>query len=170
MAQCGDRDALETLCASHQPLVHALARRLCWNCAMLDELIQAGNLGLLRAAQRFSMAYGTKFSTYAVPWILGEIRSTLRHAHWDMVSLDETHDEGQAALAEVVAGEGGTDLTSLDLRLAIQGLCPEEQLLICLRYYRDKTQRETAALLHKSQGQISKIERHALEKLRKKLS
>jgi len=111
-----------------------------------------------------------KFATYAVPWILGEIRGALRQADRNTVSLDDSYEEEQQALLDTIAGESDIDLGRLDLRLAMQNIGYEEQKLICLRYYRDKTQAETAVLLHKSQAQISRMERHALDVLRERLS
>ena len=49
---------------------------------------------------------------------------------------------------------------------AMEQLAAQEQILICLRYYRDKSQAETASILGKSQSYISKTENRALEKLR----
>jgi len=57
------------------------------------------------------------------------------------------------------------NIQHIDLRLALAKLSTEEQIVICMRYYRDKTQRESAVLLGKSQAQISKMERRALNTL-----
>ena len=52
------------------------------------------------------------------------------------------------------------------LRMAMNELEAEEQRVVLLRYYRDMTQQETARLLGRSQAQISRIERRALDRLR----
>lgn len=61
---------------------------------------------------------------------------------------------------------GEIDIEAVDLRLALGRLSEEERKLILLRYFSDRTQKETAALLQKSQAQISRIERRALDALR----
>jgi len=48
--QMGEPRAIEELAVMHQPLINHLARRLCWKWGQMEELVQAGNLGLLRAA------------------------------------------------------------------------------------------------------------------------
>jgi len=60
-------------------LVYAAARRFTF--ADRDEVIQSGCLGLTEAAKRFDASRGTAFSTYAVPYILGEIKAYLRRDH-----------------------------------------------------------------------------------------
>lgn len=59
-------------------LVHACARRFLDREIEYEELYSAGTLGLIKAAERFDPALGYKFSTYAVPVILGEIKGVFR--------------------------------------------------------------------------------------------
>ena len=59
-------------------LVHACAKRFKGRGIEYDDLFQAGCLGLIKAAERFDSGLGYKFSTYAVPVILGEIRRLFR--------------------------------------------------------------------------------------------
>ena len=61
-------------------------------------------------------------------------------------------------------------LEGIDLKTAFVSLKPEEQKIIALRYFRGKTQKETALLLCKSQAQISKAERRILDRLRCQLA
>lgn len=70
-----DRDAVEALVESHQPLVHALARRYTTWGLELSELISEGNAAMLQAAERFDPKRGVAFSSYAIPWIQHAIRS-----------------------------------------------------------------------------------------------
>ena len=60
-------------------------------------------------------------------------------------------------------------LENIALREAVKTLTPREQKIIALRYYRDKTQMEIAAEIGISQAQVSRVEKAALEKLRKQL-
>lgn len=60
-------------------LVRACASRFKNRGIEYDDLFQAGNLGLVKAAKKFDASRGTKFSTYAVPVILGEIKTLFRN-------------------------------------------------------------------------------------------
>ena len=103
-------------------------------------------------------------------------RNTFYYHFSDLPSLVEAiirEDAEQAILSrmqvgsllECLQGAGGVDLERVDLRLAMQRLPQDAQTLICLRYFRDHTQAETAQLLHRSQTQISRMERRALDQL-----
>src|ERR1700739_2228121 len=71
-------DARERLIESHLPLVRALARRYAGPNAELDDLVQVGAVGLIKASDRFDPARGVAFATFATPTIEGEIRHHLR--------------------------------------------------------------------------------------------
>ena len=60
------------------PLVHYVLRRFRDRSAEYEDLFQYGCIGLLKAIDRFDGNYGVRFSTYAVPVILGEVRRYLR--------------------------------------------------------------------------------------------
>lgn len=60
------------------PLVHFVAKRFRDRGAEYEDLVQYGCIGLLKAIDRFDSSYGVRFSTYAVPIIMGEIRCYLR--------------------------------------------------------------------------------------------
>ncbi|MBQ7886318.1 MAG: sigma-70 family RNA polymerase sigma factor [Clostridia bacterium] len=169
-AQSGETQAMEALLAGYQGLLRMLAGRLCCEWVSREELIQAGNLGLMYAIARYDVSLDTKLITYAVPWILGEMRRMIRKAESSACSLDQPMDTENRTLYDVLPGGNGVDIGRIDLRLALSRLNPDEQILICLRYYRDKTQKETAEVLGKSQAQISKLERHALDALHTMLS
>lgn len=77
-SQAGDESATETLVTENNGLIWAVARRFMGRGAELDDLYQLGCLGFLKAVEGFNLAYGTQFSTYAVPKISGEIRRFLR--------------------------------------------------------------------------------------------
>ncbi|PZN07212.1 sigma-70 family RNA polymerase sigma factor [Thermaerobacter composti] len=77
-ARQGDAEARERLVALHMPLVRHVARRFAGLGHDLDDLVQAGTVGLLQAIDGFDPDRGYQFSTYAVPAILGEIRRWLR--------------------------------------------------------------------------------------------
>lgn len=74
----GDPEAREKVVNYHLPLVHALCRRYPLDIIEYDDIFQEGCLGLLKALNNYDPDRETKFSTYAVPFILGEIKSFLR--------------------------------------------------------------------------------------------
>ena len=77
-AQQGDREASELLITENNGLIWSVARRFIGRGAEPDDLYQLGCLGFIKAVEGFDLEYGTQFSTYAVPMIIGEIRRFLR--------------------------------------------------------------------------------------------
>ena len=77
-AQAGDREASEALVNENAGLIWSIARRFTGRGTDMDDLYQLGCLGFLKAVEGFDPAFGTQFSTYAVPKISGEIRRFLR--------------------------------------------------------------------------------------------
>ena len=77
-SQQGDRDSSERLVVENSGLIWSIARRYFGRGVEPDDLFQLGCVGFLKAVEGFDTAYGTQFSTYAVPKIAGEIRRFLR--------------------------------------------------------------------------------------------
>jgi len=80
----GDREARERALVELMPLVRALASRYAGRGEPLEDLIQVGALGLIKAVDRFDVDRGVEFSSYAVPTIVGEIRRHFRDKAWAM--------------------------------------------------------------------------------------
>jgi RNA polymerase sigma-B factor len=78
----GDPAAREALVERFLPLARQLARRYQRAGEPLDDLIQVGSLGLLKAIERFDPARETAFSSFAVPTILGELKRHFRDKGW----------------------------------------------------------------------------------------
>lgn len=78
LAQKGDQQAAEKLVLENAGLIWSVAKRFIVRGVDQDDLYQLGCLGFLKAIQGFDLAFGTQFSTYAVPKIAGEIRRFLR--------------------------------------------------------------------------------------------
>jgi RNA polymerase sigma-B factor len=80
----GDREARDQALVELMPLVRALASRYAGRGEPLEDLVQVGALGLIKAVDRFDVDRGVEFSSYAVPTIVGEIRRHFRDKAWAM--------------------------------------------------------------------------------------
>lgn len=80
-AQAGDEEARERLVNCNLKLIFNLIQRFAHRGYELEDLFQIGTIGLIKAIDKFDFSYGVKFSTYAVPMIIGEIRRFLRDDH-----------------------------------------------------------------------------------------
>ena len=78
LAKKGDKAASERLVEDNSGLIWSVARRFFGRGVEPDDLYQLGCLGFVKAVRGYDPAYGTQFSTYAVPKIAGEIRRFLR--------------------------------------------------------------------------------------------
>ena len=72
----------DVLIERHLPLVHFLARKFADRGEPLDDLVQVGTIGLIKAIDRFDASRGFEFSTYASPTIVGEIKRHFRDKTW----------------------------------------------------------------------------------------
>jgi RNA polymerase sporulation-specific sigma factor len=229
-AQAGDKAARDRLVEANLRLVRSLAARFTSTSADQEDLFQLGCIGLLKAVDRFDLSYDVRFSTYAVPLILGEIRRFLRDdgplrvsrslkqlaqrarkareklagdlgrdptvaeiarelnvSPEDVVealdgarapaSIHQTVYEGDGDpiyLLDQLSGEEGQRegqwLDRVALREGLLKLEEREQQVIVLRFFRDMTQSEVASILGCSQVQVSRLERRALEQIRRYMS
>jgi RNA polymerase sigma-B factor len=80
----GDREARTILIERMMPLVRHMARRYAGRGEPLDDLIQVGSVGLLKAVDRFDVDRGFKLSTFAAPNIAGEIKRHFRDRGWSI--------------------------------------------------------------------------------------
>jgi len=78
----GDQAAREELITRYLPLVRSLARRFSSRGQAVEDLIQVGSIGLIKAIDRFDIDRGVELSTYATPTILGEIKRYFRDKGW----------------------------------------------------------------------------------------
>ena len=77
-AHQGDKAARDLLFEENTGLIYSVAKRFLGRGVEMEDLFQIGSIGLLKAVDKFDMSYDVKFSTYAVPMIIGEIRRYLR--------------------------------------------------------------------------------------------
>ena len=92
LASQGDRAAEEQLIRDNMALVRSIAQRFLGRGQELEDLIQLGSIGLLKAVRGYDKSYGTAFSTYAVPLISGEIKRFLRDDGLIKVSREAKHN------------------------------------------------------------------------------
>ena len=153
-AQEGDREAAGRMVEENAGLIWSVARRFFGRGVEPDDLYQLGCLGFLKAIDGFDETYGTRFSTYAVPKISGEIRRFLRDDGTVKVSrgLKERAGALRAVRAELTQSLG-RDPTLSELSAAT-GLAPEEIAAA-----------ETAALPAESLQQTAGEDGLALEQL-----
>ena len=74
----GDKQAREDYIKGNLRLVLSVIQRFAGNNENVDDLFQIGCIGLIKAIDNFDITQNVKFSTYAVPMILGEVRRYLR--------------------------------------------------------------------------------------------
>ena len=80
----GDEAARDQALIELMPLVRALALRYAGRGEPLEDLVQVGSIGLIKAVDRFDIDRGVDFPSYAVPTIVGEIRRHFRDKAWAM--------------------------------------------------------------------------------------
>ena len=227
-AKDGDPDARRILIDGNLRLVLSIVQRYTGRCDCADDLFQVGCIGLIKAVDHFNTDLGVKFSTYAVPMIIGEIRRYLRdnnairvsrsvrdlayralgvreelarelgeeptldaiaktlgakkediaaalEAIVEPVSLYEPvfSDGGDAIyIMDQISDTGNTDedwLEDIALREAMKHLTPRERNIIDLRFFKGRTQMEIAGEIGISQAQVSRIEKAALERMKKEM-
>ena len=228
--RCGDEGARNDLICGNLRLVLSIIKRFTARHDSADDLFQVGCLGLVKAVDNFKVELDVKFSTYAVPMIIGEIRRYLRDNNAVRISrsirdlayralkarekisaerecepsIDEIARELQVkkeelseameavvepiSIYEPVYNDGGGDslyvidqladvsgaddawLENIALREALKQISERERSIITMRYFENKTQTEIAEYLGISQAQVSRLEKAALEKMRKKMS
>lgn len=225
-AKEGDTVARERLINCNLKLIFNLVQRFAHRGYEIEDLFQIGTIGLIKAIDKFDFTYGVKFSTYAVPMIIGEIRRFLRDDHPVKVprsykelvyKVNRSRDELSASLGrEATIGEIATSIgverdeivaaleavqsptsiydtlyqddsdpiyvldqlseekeidpgwfENLALKEVLDKLPEREKRVLLMRFFEDKTQSQIAGQLHLSQVQISRIERAALNRIRK---
>ncbi len=227
-SRAGDEDARQKLIYGNLRLVLSIIQRFTGRGENPDDLFQVGCIGLVKAVDNFNLDLDVKFSTYAVPMIIGEIRRYLRDNNAIRISrsvrdlayrslqareeltrekerepnadeiaakLGETRENvirsmeaivEPMSLYEPVYSENGDSLYVMDqisdtdssddkwlesiaIRDAMKTLSERERKIINMRFFKNKTQMEIAAEIGISQAQVSRLEKGALEHIRKQL-
>ena len=225
----GDYQAKEYFIYCNMRLVLSVAQRFCDAKESMDDIFQVGCVGLMKAIDNFDLDLNVRFSTYAVPMIIGEIKRFLRDSSSMRVSrslrdtaymvlkskerlsketgddvplediasdlnltlfevvdaidaisqplsLDETmYNDGddQVLLLEHLADESQNCdrlMQNVDLMDAVQSLDSRERQILDLRYFEGKTQMEVSDEIGISQAQVSRLEKNALEQIKRYMS
>ena len=172
-----DFEARGRLIEEHLPLVRALASRFVREGEQLEDLVQVGSVGLIKAVDRYDPRRGTSLTAYAVPTIVGEIRRHFRDGTQPLrvprtqrglspvraVPLDAAAD-----MVRDTAAERRLELGEERLLLAsgLRRLARRERRIVQLRYFGGLSQRRIAAELGLSQVHVSRLLRESLGKLR----
>lgn len=129
-AQNGNESAKSALVENNSPLIKSILRRYKNKGVEYDDLYQLGCIGLLKAIKNFSVGFGVRFSTYAVPMIMGEIKRYLRDDGYIKVSRTTKTMSCKIAyfIDEVKNGEGRSP--SVDEIAAKFGIEPQEVVFI----------------------------------------
>lgn len=223
----GDRQAREELINGNLRLVLSVVQRFVGRGENMDDLFQVGCIGLMKAIDNFNTEINVRFSTYAVPMILGELRRYLRDnnpvrvsrsmrdlAYKAMQAKEELTGKNSkeptieeiakhlntpkeevvlaleaivdpVSLYEPVYSDGGDTIYVMDqigdkntefnwleelaMKEAIQGLGEREKRILSLRFLSGKTQMEVAREIGISQAQVSRLEKGALDQIKKQL-
>ena len=193
MAKEGNKEAMNKLIEVNTPLVSSICKRFTNRGYDYEDIFQIGSMGLVKAINNFNDSFNVKFSTYAVPMIIGEIKrdpTVDELAEYSGVDKEEVivalesassmqylydtihHDEGTPVLLIDKLSEKGEDddmVNKIALREAISSLDSKGKQIIMLRYFKDKTQIQVAKMLGISQVQVSRIEKKVLKIMKEKL-
>jgi len=125
-ARAGEREASQRLVEENAGLIWSVARRYFGRGVEPDDLYQLGCVGFLKAIEGFDTAYGTQFSTYAVPKISGEIRRFLRDDGAVKVSRSVKEQAAKIRQARIVLEQRIGREPKMSELAAETGLSPEE--------------------------------------------
>lgn len=166
----GDRAARSRVIEQNLPLVQTLARRFSRPGEPLDDLVQVGSIGLIRAVDGFREDRGHDLGAYAVPTIVGELR---RHVRKGSTGGDSAQREaGAVPLVDGVPDSRSTaELERTETRALVQSclrsLSRRERRIVALRFYCDLSQQRIADEVGLSQVQVSRVLATSLTKLRR---
>lgn len=111
-AHGGDKEARETLVEENMGLVYTIVRRFAGRGHEMEDLVQIGSIGLIKAIDKFDTSFEVKFSTYAVPMIAGEIKRFLRDDGMIKVSRSLKETAGKAyMMREILEKKNGREPT-----------------------------------------------------------
>ena len=99
-AKSGDKSAREQIVKENLGLVHSIVKKFLGRGYDVEDLFQIGCIGIIKATDKFDTSYNVRFSTYAVPMIMGEIKRFLRDDGMVKVSRSLKEIAGKACAAK----------------------------------------------------------------------
>jgi len=180
----GDLKARDKLIEHNLRLVAHIIKRYYANIKDQEDLISIGTIGLIKAASTFDYDKGTRFATYASRCIENEVLMhfrNLRKSSQDVFISDpiDVDKEGNSLTLQDVMSDDDNIFDRIDLRLKSEKmykyiekhLTPRERKILSMRYglfcTKPLTQREVADALDISRSYVSRIEKKAVNILRK---
>ena len=129
MAKSGDKEAKALLVENNMALVWSIVRRFQNRGYESEDLFQIGCIGLIKAINKFDSSFEVKFSTYAVPMIIGEIKRFIRDDGMIKVSrlLKETSNKARI-IKEIMSKEMGREPSVNEMALRLN-IAPEELVM-----------------------------------------
>lgn len=127
----GDKKARETYIKGNLRLVLSVIKRFSNNHENVDDLFQIGCIGLIKSIDNFDPTMGVKFSTYAVPMIIGEIRRYLRDNNSIRVSRSLRDTAYKAIHAKEILSKTSLKEPTLD-EIAREAGIPKEDIVFAL--------------------------------------
>ena len=125
-AHQGDKEARDTLFEEKTGLIYSVARRFLGRGVEMEDLFQIGSIGLLKAVDKFDPAFEVKFSTYAIPMILGELKRFFRDDGMIKVSRSIKENQHRVYLArEKIEKELGREPSLKEIAEMLE-MSPEE--------------------------------------------
>lgn len=166
----GDRAARDRVIEQNLPLVQSLARRFSRQGESIDDLVQVGSIGLIKAVDGYREERGSDLGAYAVPTIVGEMR---RHVH-DRPTWAASRAQSRPAPTplgdDVRDARSEAELEHSEartlVRSGLRSLSRRERRIVALRFYRDLSQQRIADEVGLSQVQVSRVLAASLAKLR----
>lgn len=164
------------LVENNKRLVYKIARRFKTNPFDFDDLVQAGLMGLYKAACRFDITKGAKFSTYATYFIVGAIKDELskkslikNYTYLDYLQDVKNKDSSDKVVyenySEVILKEDLNDVEGKYLNIDLFDFDSLEKKILQMRLVNHSTQMEIAKELNLSQSKVSRILKRMREKV-----
>ncbi len=126
----GDKAAREKFIVGNMRLVLSLVKRFWAKNANADDVFQAGCVGLIKAIENFDLKFGVKFSTYAVPMIMGEIKRYLRDGN--SLRVSRSIRDTAYRILKVREGLEERDEEATIERIAAELQVQEREVVYCL--------------------------------------
>lgn len=148
-AKKGDKNAYERLANSHLALVVSVAKKYARRGAGVDDLVQEGNVGLLKAIDHFDPKKGTRLSTYAVWWIQAYIKRYLQNNRSQVRGGDDER--------EILSDFWLDSLIEKDSNITFQDKLVDENADTEQAYYKEEKARNVRAALHRVKKRLGSL-------------